>query len=238
MGVRTKVVWTDAEKSVIVKRAFEIQRDDPGLAGLSLLKATIKTLPPNRRRRLIALSQAEWFEPRLAAETRLRLSRVPVGGEGSATIVTVKPVDHPDDPYLPILRATQEATAETVEATRAWIAVKTKRLDSLEEASDKSLRLQKRLIRNQHSMIESLDAMRRDQLTLCMLMKGILDEAAALRHIVLGLSMLVGPIASPSNSPQSPGAPPAVERLDESSNGRVSFDDYSRNARRNKKETA
>lgn len=70
-ATRSKVFWTEAEKKKVVQRAREIQANHPDLAGLPLLRAAITALPPARRRKLIAVSQAAWFEDGLKAEVRM-----------------------------------------------------------------------------------------------------------------------------------------------------------------------
>jgi hypothetical protein len=67
-----RVIWTDAEKARLIDKAVEIQAEHPNLSGLPLLRASIKTLPPSRRRKLIAVTQAPWFEPGVIAEIRRR----------------------------------------------------------------------------------------------------------------------------------------------------------------------
>lgn len=67
-GRRNKVVWTEKEKSLIVCRAIEVQRERPDLAGLPLLRQAMGVLPATRRRKLIAVTQAPWFEVHLKEE--------------------------------------------------------------------------------------------------------------------------------------------------------------------------
>src|SRR4051794_6872895 len=69
---KSKVVWTDDEKDRIVKRAVDLKRDRPGLAGLALLRASLEVLPAHRRRQFIAISQAPWFPKQVAAELKRR----------------------------------------------------------------------------------------------------------------------------------------------------------------------
>lgn len=59
---RPRIVWTDAEKAMIIDEALNVQRSRADLAGLPLLKAAIKSLPEGRRRRVIPLPQTPWFE--------------------------------------------------------------------------------------------------------------------------------------------------------------------------------
>lgn len=100
MRGQTKVFWTDAEKAAIIAAAVAVQAERPDLSGLPLLRAAMEVLPPERRRKLIALSQADWFEPGLKAEHERRRVR-PEQGE---TAHTVRLVRHDDDPYAPLLR--------------------------------------------------------------------------------------------------------------------------------------
>lgn len=61
-GPRPRVSWTGREKITLIDRAHAIQGERPDLAGLSLLRAAIRTLPTDRRRRVVSLAQAPWFE--------------------------------------------------------------------------------------------------------------------------------------------------------------------------------
>lgn len=67
-----KVFWTEREKSLIVRRAIEVQRERPDLAGLPLLRQAMSVLPASRRRKLIAVTQAPWFEERIKDEIAKR----------------------------------------------------------------------------------------------------------------------------------------------------------------------
>ncbi|WP_143206400.1 hypothetical protein [Singulisphaera sp. GP187] len=67
--------WTSREKEKIVSRAVDIQSDRPDLAGLPLLRAAMTAIPAERRRKLIAVTQAPWFEEGVAREIRSRKSR-------------------------------------------------------------------------------------------------------------------------------------------------------------------
>lgn len=67
-----RVTWTDYEKTKIIDRAAETLSSRPDLAGLPLLRAAMTVLPVTRRRKLIAVTQAPWFEPGLAKEIKMR----------------------------------------------------------------------------------------------------------------------------------------------------------------------
>lgn len=69
---KNKVFWSEAEKSAIAERAADLRDNRPDLAGLPLLRAAMNVLPAHRRRKLIAMSQASWFEGAVAAEIRRR----------------------------------------------------------------------------------------------------------------------------------------------------------------------
>ena len=66
--MREKIVWSDAERAAIAARAVDLVAEDPKLTGLPLLRAALQVLPVERRRRLIALSQAPWFLPMVREE--------------------------------------------------------------------------------------------------------------------------------------------------------------------------
>lgn len=96
MTANPKVFWSEAEKAAMIAEGVAVQAARPDLAGLPLLRAAMMVLPPQRRRKLIALSQAGWFEPGLKAEyERRRLLAAP----GAVRIVA-----HDADPYAPLLR--------------------------------------------------------------------------------------------------------------------------------------
>jgi len=67
---RGRVFWTDREKSDLIHRAESIQRMRPDLAGLPLLRAAIRSMPTNRRRNLVSLTQVPWFEERLQSRAK------------------------------------------------------------------------------------------------------------------------------------------------------------------------
>ena len=69
---RDRVIWTDNEKAAIISDAADLQANHPNLAGLRLLRAAIAAMPHARRRKLVAVTQAAWFEPMFAEELRRR----------------------------------------------------------------------------------------------------------------------------------------------------------------------
>lgn len=58
---KSKIFWTDDERAQITRQAVDLMEVDAGLTGLALLRAALEALPEERRRGLIALSQAPWF---------------------------------------------------------------------------------------------------------------------------------------------------------------------------------
>ncbi len=109
----SRIVWTASERATIGGVAAETQRERPELSGLPLLRVAMKSLPINRRRKLVAVTQAPWFEMGLSEESRRRTA----AGTGAATRVVA--VESAADPYMPILAATREATkrhADTIES--------------------------------------------------------------------------------------------------------------------------
>jgi hypothetical protein len=71
---KEKVFWSNSEKTKMISKAIDIQREKPELAGLPLLRAAMLTLPQSRRRRLVALSQVPWFEDAIKSEIKQRLT--------------------------------------------------------------------------------------------------------------------------------------------------------------------
>ena len=64
-----KVLWSDALKAQVTTKGIKLHLGNAELAGLSLLRAAIKALPVNRRRKVISLSQVEWFGSGIKSET-------------------------------------------------------------------------------------------------------------------------------------------------------------------------
>jgi hypothetical protein len=126
-----KIIWTSAEKYAVVDRAIEIQADHPELAGLPLLRAGMDALKPDRRRKLIALSQAEWFEPALGVAMKLRAI------EEKERVTRVAAISLPTDPYIPVLKQIAEATAVVSDAQRrgdgAWFKAQMEILTSIRD---------------------------------------------------------------------------------------------------------
>lgn len=90
---RTRTVWTSREKHDLVMRASSIQRTRPDLAGLSLLKAAMKSMPEARRRRIISLTQVPWFELGLRCEAEIAEAARAQSVEAELQKIGVK-VDH------------------------------------------------------------------------------------------------------------------------------------------------
>jgi hypothetical protein len=193
--VSEKVFWTESEKRSIASMALNIQRDRPDLSGLRLLKHTIKQLPKNRQRTVISLSQAEWFEPTLELEIRIR----------NAEEVT-------NDPHIQI----QENTASAVEATKTlngevasfnarYLKLNEDKLEAtvkLVESSTplapaiNSLRSDHKEWREAHlellgTVDSTLDTMRNDNLMICCLLRDILKELTALKHLAIGIPTIL-----------------------------------------------
>ena len=72
MPERSKVFWSNAERSTIVRLAVDLMCATPTLTGLPLLRAGIEALPIDRQRKVIALSQAPWFVGMVQDEMRRR----------------------------------------------------------------------------------------------------------------------------------------------------------------------
>lgn len=75
---RPRIVWSPAEQAAMIQRAAAIQAERPELSGLPLLRAAMQSLPPERRRRVRALSEAAWFEPGMRLTARANLAQTPV----------------------------------------------------------------------------------------------------------------------------------------------------------------
>lgn len=81
-----RVVWTAREKDDLIRRAVDIQSEHPDLAGLPLLRAAMHVLPETRRRHLLAVTQAPWFEPGVTAEVRRRTMEIRAGTDLGAVM--------------------------------------------------------------------------------------------------------------------------------------------------------
>lgn len=73
IDTRERVFWSDAEKQALIRRALELRDERPDLAGLSLLRQAMLALPIDRRRRIVASGQVEWFESGMADAMRARV---------------------------------------------------------------------------------------------------------------------------------------------------------------------
>lgn len=105
----SRVFWTETEKASIILNAVEIQQKRPDLAGLSLLRAAIKSLPATRRRKLLSLNQVPWFEPGLHLIADARAEGAAARSDEGVKMFQDQPVgviamNHDDDPYLPFFR--------------------------------------------------------------------------------------------------------------------------------------
>lgn len=110
-----RIVWTDEEKVKIIRRAASNQQRRPDLSGLPLLRESLLAIGQDRRRKLIAMSQAPWFDEALATEIARRATAR--NGEPVRAVI----VDTGNDPYVPHLSSTDEATksiAKTASAIR------------------------------------------------------------------------------------------------------------------------
>lgn len=88
-----RVVWTEGERVRLIARAVETQAAHPDLAGLPLLRASMAVLPVSRRRKLVAVTQAPFFEAGVAAEIRRRTSEAKAE-DGLAPILKGQAVTH------------------------------------------------------------------------------------------------------------------------------------------------
>ena len=103
--IRTpRVVWTDLEKDALIRTSVDVQAENPDLAGLPLIRVAMSVLPGYRRRKLIAVTQAPWFEPGIARETKRRTAEMLASSE-----------------ILPISRANAEASREIADNGREWL---------------------------------------------------------------------------------------------------------------------
>lgn len=73
----------------MIVAAIDAQRMRPELSGLPLLRVAMKVLPPDRRRKLIAITQAIWFEKGCEEESHRRL---PSQGETSDIAFAIREV--------------------------------------------------------------------------------------------------------------------------------------------------
>lgn len=86
MSERSKVFWSNAERSTIVRLAVDLMCTTPNLTGLPLLRAGIEALPVDRQRKVIALSQAPWFVGMVQDELRRRELEGRVGSDVAEAI--------------------------------------------------------------------------------------------------------------------------------------------------------
>ncbi len=95
--LRSKVFWSKPEQDAMIKRAVEIQKENPELSGLPLLRQAMLVLPVDRRRKIKSFSRVEWFEPALRAEVKRR-------SEAATVTQAIVIAPHEADPYVPILK--------------------------------------------------------------------------------------------------------------------------------------
>lgn len=84
-----RVFWTIEERRLIISAAVATQRNRPDLSGLPLLREAMRSLPADRKRQIISLSQVPWFEEGIQTEVLKRRS------EEDSVIV---------DPLIPIAK--------------------------------------------------------------------------------------------------------------------------------------
>jgi hypothetical protein len=73
-----------------------------------LLRVATIVLSPKRRRKLVAVTQAPWFEPGLFKESQKRRLEEAAQNEPMKVIIT----DQPGDPKLPVQIVTSESTVK------------------------------------------------------------------------------------------------------------------------------
>jgi hypothetical protein len=193
--VAGKVFWTEAEKKLIASAALEIQQERPNLAGLSLLRQAIRKLPKIRQRKLISLSQAEWFEPALEIEARLRKAEEPIENEkvqmlkeGVQTYRTLnEEVASFNARYLK-LNDDQLAILQGLLAIQTpWRSEHLEILRWWKDRMDKHIQWEER-------HYEIFETMRSDLLTICCLLKSLLQEVVILKHLAIGIPAISAPL--------------------------------------------
>ncbi len=156
---------------VITVAAFDIQKERPDLAGLALLRKAIQTLPKDRQRTLISLSQAEWFEPGLEIETKIRVA---AGKRGAGE-------DDGDGNRNAVLQA-QTATANGIAALdgfhRSWAKG---HLDGIEWFKQSAKRKNEYL----KEIAEAADQTQIDQVLVCSLLGDIVRELHEIKSLLL-----------------------------------------------------
>lgn len=204
-----KVYWTTAEKRQACCAALDIQASRPDLAGLPLLRAAIKTLPKDRQRRLVSLSQTGWFEEGMAVEAKLRAANA------QSVDPTLSALGHQQESTLKIEAHTHATAAQRVALEihhRDWrtdqltvlghiddivadlddenSAAHQEHLDRVAQLTAilTSTSQDSREIAEQLSDIaETAMAIHGDHMAICLLLKGILQEVTMLKHLVLGI---------------------------------------------------
>jgi hypothetical protein len=203
----TKVFWSDREKNQLAKLAAIIQAERPDLAGLALLRAAIKKLPLGRQRRVVSLTQVAWFEPALDLAVKARKAEAAE--------------DHPHVPLLKEVVKTYKTLNEEVAAFNArYLDLKEKNVEAVQQlvvTNRKCLVTQKRMIAENTTYLGAIDAgisdMRKDQMTFCLLLRGILDEVAVLRRVALNSSGVTPSVPLFESSEPADGRLESVQRL-------------------------
>ena len=93
----------EAEKADLIDRAVDLQKERPDLSGLPLLREAMLVLPADRRRKLLTLNRADWFEPGVRLEVKRR---------HEAATAPIRIAIHEEDPYVPFLKGTVKAAEE------------------------------------------------------------------------------------------------------------------------------
>lgn len=205
-----EVFWTHEEKRRLCGVALDIHEERPDLAGLSLLRAAVKTLPLDRQRRIVTLSQAEWFEAGMAAEAKLRAADQKQG-----------------HPTLPVLTSNAANTTKVVENTAAsartaeqwrlehldWMA----RVEAFHEAqvryhkaqAEHQKTISEDVVQQNETLDELLETVaqhQQDQVLVCCLLKEVIGELRELRSLAMALPIfdrvnrLSRPVARPKLS--------------------------------------
>lgn len=69
---KSKVFWTTDEQDLVVRRAVDVQTENPGLSGLPLLRAAMMALPIDRRRNVYSINRVSWFKRGIKDEIKRR----------------------------------------------------------------------------------------------------------------------------------------------------------------------
>jgi hypothetical protein len=161
-----------------------------------LLKPSIKKLPAHRRRRVVSLTEVEWFEPALATAIRL-----------------LKAESAEKDQHVPLLQEgveTYKTLNEEVAAFNArYLKLKEENLKTVTVLTDAATATW-----GEHKewRVEDADALHHiheDQCTIHGLLRGILRELSMIRRLAVGMSVLLTPMP-PADPGQTANGPMAV----------------------------